>query len=131
MTHQSRDVSIRQILNTSFPCQNWQNLIVRIQSIFTRNHLQLARHHSTGRDRTRYLECTEMESLSSKLLRVYHKRKEITNSLVEPYPILTISAVVSSSRRLERSYPRSASSRKRVSSASDSDRRHQNKLSFP
>ena len=34
------------------------------------------------------------------------------------YPILTISAVVLFSRSLERSYPRSASSRKRVASAS-------------
>ena len=34
------------------------------------------------------------------------------------YPILTISAVVLFSRSLERSYPRSASSKKRVASAS-------------
>ena len=48
----------------------------------------------------------------------YNKMDMEQRGIVQNYEILTISAVVSSSRKLARSYPRSASSKKSVSSAS-------------
>ena len=73
----------------------------KIKIYFYKVHLPLARHHSTGWDRTRHLERAEMESLSSKLKdSVSQKAKKIQISYLR-----TVHNTITVAKRKKKTHP--------------------------